>query len=840
MSGTAGAIGQAALGVGLVAAGAVTGNPMLIAGGVGMVAGSLAGVLAPKPALGGAQGQGPQVGVSASVPGERIIYGEVAVPGVPFCVFDSTDQRDDAADREFAHVGYLITRGRPLNALTGVWLFGKFYEVMLNNGQVDYWPDHFYLLVGAGLKEQIGIYWNDGNNGSAGWTYLMGDRSDDKWTTAHKLTDCAYVGITYRYHPEKLPTIPQSSEILFQVQGFSVLNPANGNIEYSDNVALCWRDFITSKYGPRGGVPAGLVSTPHVDAAAAACEENIARKDGGSRDRYTLNGWWDATEDVETIEEGILAAMAGYRVKSGDTWLVWAGVPQATSMWLTDDDLAAPISQINPYRPYDSLSNEVHAVFLDRKKGYTDNETTPYVLQSARDADGGAILVHEVELRGVTDREDAARLAYLWLLQHRLQLTCRIGFKPKASILRAGEIIQYTDRTMGWNSKKFIIAGFEYDVENMIVWLDLGEYEVNVFHWNPALHYAEENDAGGTLARTFAETQPLMLDFPAVRYQDAIGEYRTGFYAAFKSKTASGKTAASRLYRAQSENGDYQPVAYIPKVAVTGRAQNVIHGAGQGLIDSKNQLEVLLDKKFDLKSRSLTSLANGFNMAALHPFTDTSKVEIFQFATAVYLGDRVWRLSNLRRGLFGTENRMTSHFINENFILLDEGVVRVPQSLGEVYENYWYKINHEWASIRDVQAYQFINRSNGARPIMPQNLRMIRNHRNDYRILWTPRQRGFFGWTQTTALPIEERIWRVRRYKSGKVLWQEYIRESTPEPEYTYVADDVFYDDKSYPSSFDIGVSQRTPGYGDGPELRKVIRVSGTFSDPVRRPEVVE
>src|SRR3546814_20337271 len=60
-------------------------------------------------------------------------------------------------------------------------------------------------------------------------------------------------------------------------------------------------------------------------AAANVCDEDVQLAGGGTEKRYTCNGTIDTSETPKAILAGLYGCMAGYVVRSGGKWRIYAG-----------------------------------------------------------------------------------------------------------------------------------------------------------------------------------------------------------------------------------------------------------------------------------------------------------------------------------------------------------------------------------------------------------------------------------------------------------------------------------------------------------------------------------
>lgn len=867
MSKTVGVIGQAAVGATLIGVGLATGNPMLIMGGGSLLLGAAAQALSPTPQLGTAGGRASaQVGLQGPVPAERMVFGLAGIQGTPAWFKYSADQIHGKPDREYAIIPYLLTRRRALTDLLAVWVQGHRIPLVPHTGWISYFPP-FGLVADPADKYHgnMWIHWEPGD-GSAGFFQFLSDRSDGGWDQTHTLTDISYAGVAMVFDPDLWPQ-PQL-DLTFEVKGHALWDPRTGAEVYSANPALAWLHALTGVHGPRGGIGLDLVDLDSVIAAANVCDERLTVKDGGVVKRYEIHGVFDSTEDFENVEQQILACMAGTRVKSGARYSVYAGAARPVVADLTTDDLAGTYT-ISPKRDREGLYNSSKALFVKPDKGFVDGETPAYppaagqgfTVLEARNAsgvsllvvnaagvpigvhgptfnllgnpyqfqDGGQVLVHELQLRGVTSGEQAQRLVKIDLEQHRRQATWSAPFKPLALLRKPMDVVTFTDRALGWDHKQFLVAGWTRTRidDALAVTLDFAEYDATVYAWSAS----EEQDEAGTgspVNPDLSATAPILLDAPALTLA-ATRDW--GFYAGYVATDASKPTAPVRLYRSPAADQEPDPVLYLPRPLTAGTCSSVLPGGDVGYIDPGAALTVVLfPAGAFLTPATDFDVANLLNLAWVGPASGKGG-EVLQFGTAVNTSGRTWRLGRLRRGLFGTEDRIAAHGSGEIFVLMDDRLGRVPDSPADLDKPllYWTAYEARLPDWQDVPGAPFTNNGESRRPLPPTHVRLFRNAAGDLLATWEPRTRGFIGMTGAPQLIEPRWEFRLTVYRSGRAAAGYPVSVYDQPFAWTYTAAQQRADLGAAAATLDLGIRQRSDGFGVGDENRSVLRVSGTF-----------
>ena len=141
-----------------------------------------------------------------------------------------------------------------------------------------------------------------------------------KWTSDHKLLDTAYMVVKLTYDQEQFAQgLPNISTV---VRGKKVWHPNNSSLVWSQNPALCLRDYLTdTKYG-LGESTANIAS---INTAFGVCDEAVALAAGGTQPRYTMDGVVDTADSIKANIENMTGAMIGRLIYSGGKFEIHAG-----------------------------------------------------------------------------------------------------------------------------------------------------------------------------------------------------------------------------------------------------------------------------------------------------------------------------------------------------------------------------------------------------------------------------------------------------------------------------------------------------------------------------------
>ena len=181
---------------------------------------------------------------------------------------------------------------------------------------------------------------------------------------------------------------------------------------------------------------------------------------------------------------------------------------------------------------------------------------------------------------------------------------------------------------------------------------------------------------------------------------------------------------------------------------ILGAAVDALPSASPLLFDRSSAVTIeLIASDMTLTDATPRAITAGANRALLGG-------EIIQFARAVALGNRRWRLETLLRGRGGTEGSVGNHTSGERFVLLDgrpvaldpalvgtaAGTVIAATGLGDV------------STVTSAIALQGITR----RPLSPVHARVLTLPDNSLSLGWTRRARGAWSWLDGVDSPLHE------------------------------------------------------------------------------------
>ena len=461
----------AALGVSVAGAFGVTlaaGSLTAFAVGLGtqIALGAALRALTPKPQLPSTAPRGYTVNQRGAALDHQIIYGRAKVGGV--IVFTGTTGTNNKfLHQVVAYTGHEIEEFEDIYIndarVTGLDASGNVTEITLPDGSTSDRYDGFIRI-----KKHLG------SPTQAADPDLVSEVPE--WTNNHRLQEIAYLYVRYAFDADVFPNgVPQ---VTATIKGKKVYDPRTDTTAWSDNPALCIRDYLTSGYG-LSEADANIDDTL-VSAAANICDQ--ANTDAGTT-RYTCNGNFTTGAPPEEVIEDVLSSMGGLLWYAQGEWRMRPAYWAAPSLEFTEDDLRSSV-QVRTRHSRRSNFNTIRGTFRGPE---TDWQLTDYpeVTNAAfLSADNGQESVADVELPFTDNSIEARRLARILLERNRQQITVSASFGLRAFQVQVGDVIQLTLSRFGWSQKTFEVVSWSFgltDGLDLQVQMTLREISESVF-----------------------------------------------------------------------------------------------------------------------------------------------------------------------------------------------------------------------------------------------------------------------------------------------------------------------------------------------------------------------
>tara|TARA_R100000329_G_scaffold50992_1_gene47080 strand:- start:5282 stop:7870 length:2589 start_codon:yes stop_codon:yes gene_type:complete len=432
----------------------------------------LSSALSPKPKRSSGSTQaGYQVAGIGPAQDHQIIYGQTRVGGV--IVFKETTDSN-----KYLHLVVAIA-GHECQEITSVFFND---EVLTLDGSGN-------ATAPAKYNGKARVIKHLGTTTQAADNTLINE-SNGKWTSNHRLQGICYSYIRLEFDGDAYPN--GEPAISFLIKGKKVYNPNTTSTAWSDNAALCLRDYLTSDYG---------LNTDDIDdtlfgAAANICDENVNLAAGGTEKRYTCNGAFTTAEKPADVIDDLLTALGGTIWYAQGKWRVKAGAYTSPVLSLNEDDLRSSVKIITRHSRRDNF-NTVKGVFKGSETNFMPSDYPAVTSQTFINVDNGEESVLDFELPFTDTNTRAQRIAKMALFRNREQLTVSAVFGLKAFQVQVGDIVQFTNTRAGFSDKTFEVVNWSFKPETdqtLNVEMDLREISSSVFDWNAEESVFEQNN----------------------------------------------------------------------------------------------------------------------------------------------------------------------------------------------------------------------------------------------------------------------------------------------------------------------------------------------------------
>jgi hypothetical protein len=528
--------------------------------------------LSPKPKTpslsGDTRSRGYNVNQRGSALDHQIIYGRARVGGA--IVFRGTTGTDNKFLHEvIAYTGHEIE---------------SFDEIYINDERVTAQDtDGFVTEVTSPDGSTSGRY---ANYIRINQHFGTADQSADpdlvsevaEWTNDHRLRGCSYLYIRYAFDGDVFPNgVPQ---VTATIKGKKVYDPRSDTTAWSDNPALCLRDYLTNGYGLDEA--AANVDDTLIGTAADVCDETDT--DAGTT-RYTCNGNFTTQDTPYDILNDLLTCMGGLLWYAQGKWRMKPAYWTAPSVEFTEDDLRSSVSVKTRHSRRDNF-NTVKGTFRGEETDWQVTDYPEVTNQTFIDADNGQESVVDIELPFTDNSIEARRISRIILERNRQQLTVSAAFGLRAFQVQVGDNIQLSIDRFGWAQKEFEVVAWTFGLAEgmeLQVQMTLREISESVFdEVDDGIVYERDNT---TLVSAFEAQAPgIALDAELRIINEQV--------AGVLKINLTGGDAGFR---------DYFEVEYKP----SSESEYIFVGSGT---DKRFEVPFIQDGNYDIKARSVSYL----------------------------------------------------------------------------------------------------------------------------------------------------------------------------------------------------------------------------------------
>ena len=323
-----------------------------------------------------------------------------------------------------------------------------------------------------------------GTDGQAASSLLS---ATSKWGSTHKLSGIAYIAIRLKWDQDAFSGIP---DITALVEGKKVYDPRTETTGFSNNPALCIRDYLTNtRYGK--GLSSGEINDTAFGQAATDIENfTVTEYSGGPAgvQLFKCNAVIDTDDPIFQNLEKMLIGCKGFLPYQDGKYSLHIDQSTSSVMTLTESEIVGGIS-IQSERKEDKF-NRVICKFPNPETDYQPDqaiwpdpgstEETTFLSE-----DDGEVLVDEVDLETITSFYAARDFARIFCLRSRNALRTAFTATSEAMNLRVGDVVSVTHQTPGWTAKPFQVESLSLRYDGTVD-LQCVEYDSTIYAYDTA------------------------------------------------------------------------------------------------------------------------------------------------------------------------------------------------------------------------------------------------------------------------------------------------------------------------------------------------------------------
>jgi len=437
--------------------------------------------LSPRPSISGAN-RGYQVNTAGSALDHQIIYGKVRVGGA--IVYDEAT----GDTNQYLH-RIVAVSGHEINSFDRIYINDEYIDVadLDADGNVPLVYSSDGSTTSARYDGKLRINLHLGTPDQAADSDLVSE-SDGLWTSDHRLRGIAYMYMRMEFdadvYPDGIPTFTA------EVKGKKVYDPNSETTAWSDNPALCLRDYLSSTGYGLGEVAANIDDTL-VNAAVSVCNQTNTQ---AGTTRYTCNGAFTTNVTPYEAIDNLLSSMGGTLWYAQGKWRMKPAYWTTPVLDLNEDDLRSGINVSTRHSRRDNF-NSVRGTFRGAESNWQTTDYPEVTSPASVIADNNQKSIADVDLPFTDNSIEARRIARIALDSNRQQLTVTAAFGLTAMQVQVGDNIRVTNERFGWVNKEFQVLSWGFGLTDG---LDL---QVNLTLRETAESVYDEVDDGAAYER---------------------------------------------------------------------------------------------------------------------------------------------------------------------------------------------------------------------------------------------------------------------------------------------------------------------------------------------------
>ena len=423
-----------------------------------------------------------------------VIYGTRRVGGTRVFIGTSDGYDDDGdivSQNTFLNMVFAVAEG-PVAEISAVYL-----------NSVEVWPNMDPRFDnGDPIKKAVYVETYTGKANQSASQFLInisnstgGVQDDWAWTADHKLSGVAYVYLCLQYDPEiwaagvPVMTCDVKGRIVEDSRPTVVPGYAFSIEKYSDNPALCIKDYLTNTTYGRG-IDSALIGNTSFNAAANYCDELVTYtqtvngvESTVSQKRYTLNGVVNTAETNMNSLGKMLSSCRGSLVFSGGFYKLVLDKAVTASITFDESNILPNYEIVRGGKSF--LANQVAVNYFNPnaewQADFTYEKSSTFLTE-----DNNLFLEKKLELPFTTNTLTAKHIALQTLKASRQNIIFNFKTTQVGLLAEVGDVVYINLEAPGWNTlnsnagKEFRIIQMSIEANDEIM-ISAIEYDANVY-----------------------------------------------------------------------------------------------------------------------------------------------------------------------------------------------------------------------------------------------------------------------------------------------------------------------------------------------------------------------
>jgi hypothetical protein len=361
-----------------------------------------------------------------------------------------------------------------------------------------------YTTTYKGNSSALSFNWLLGTDTQAALPFFSGTSAAN-----YRFQGIATLAAKLVYNQDVFPQgIPN---ITVKLRGKKVYDPRTTTTAYSNNAALCIRDYLLdTRFGL--GASSSEIDEQSFEDAADICDEDVNLAAGGTEKRYTINGAFSSAEKPQDVIAKMLTACGGKLAYVGGKWTLRVAAYRAPTVTITEDDLVGPVTMQASQSRRD-IFNAVKGTYSEPGTLYQPSSFPP-VTNATYESQDGERIWKDVQFPFTTSAATCQRLAKIDLETARQQISFTVSCKLTAFALQPGDTVNVNFERYGWTNKVFEVYNWTFNIADSDsgptpqVDLVLRETASGIYDWNSGDETQIDLAPNTNLPDPFTVTQP--------------------------------------------------------------------------------------------------------------------------------------------------------------------------------------------------------------------------------------------------------------------------------------------------------------------------------------------